>query len=199
MAIDIRVVKSRIRDEMKEYRRCLSPEEKAAMDGAIFQRLCRVRQYQAAGLVLVYVSMPIEVETREIIRHAWSQGKRVAVPYCVEGTREMEFYEIKSFDQLEKRTFGVEEPRPQDCPRLEEFPVSSVCVVPALAYDTAGYRMGYGGGYYDRFLSHYRGTKVGIVYCRCVSRRLIHGRYDVPVDLLVTEKYIRGTSPRKKH
>ena len=184
---DIREIKRRLREELKQWRAALPADEKQRMDAEIARRLIQSKQFQQADAVLIYVATPLEVETRPIIKAAWEAGKRVAVPYCIDGTREMMFYEIVDFSQLERRTFGVMEPVPQRCALMEDFS-DSICVVPALAYDLEGYRLGYGAGYYDRFLSRYPGPKIGIVYSGCVKGRLTHGRYDLPVDMLITEE-----------
>ncbi len=70
--------------------------------------------------------------------------------------------------------------------------------MPALAYDRAGYRLGYGAGYYDRFLSNYPGTKVGIIYAQNLRKRLWSGRYDIPVDLILTERRLYARYPHRK-
>ncbi len=198
---DIREVKRGLREEMKQWRATLPPEQKQRMDAAIARRLTQTRQYKRAKTVLLYASTPIEVETRTIIEAAWADEKQVAVPYCIDGTRQMSFYLITNFSQLAMRTFGVLEPRPECCALLESFE-NSICVVPALAYDLAGYRLGYGAGYYDRFLSRYPGFRVGIVYSGCVKNRLPHSRYDLPVQLLVTENRLlpvrRGLGARPR-
>ena len=98
----------------------------------------------------------------------------------------MEFHLISSLQELTKGAYGVMEPNPVSCPVLHEYS-GSLCVVPALAYDKAGYRLGYGGGYYDRFLSRYTGVTAGIVYQCFLRERLIHGRYDRPVEFVFTE------------
>ena len=187
--IDLREYKGVLRQEAKAYRRSLSAEVKEKKDSAILRRLLSLRQYQQASLVLTYVSTPIEVDTHQLIRQAFADGKRVGVPRCIDGTRLMEFYEIGSMEDLEKRTFGVLEPIPERCQLLTDFS-KSICVVPALLYDLSGYRIGYGGGYYDRFLAQYPGYKVGITYVKCIRRKVLHGRYDVPVSALVTERYV---------
>ena len=105
--IDLREYKGALRRESKAYRQSLPAEAKAKKDSAILRRLLALRQYQQASLVLTYVSTAIEVDTRELIRQALADGKRVGVPRCIDGTRLMEFYEIGSLDDLEKRTFGV--------------------------------------------------------------------------------------------
>lgn len=186
--IDIRPLKKRLRDEIKAWRQSLSPQDKAIADQKIMQRLCATKEYRECSMLLVYVSMPSEVDTRALIAHALSQGKIVAAPRCVPGTRKMQFYRIQNLEEdLESQTFGVLEPIPQRCEQIQDF-TGSICIVPALAYDMQGHRLGYGGGYYDRFLSGYPFPKIGLVYARHLRRRLWHGRYDVPVDLVVTNK-----------
>lgn len=165
-------------------------EQKEKKDSAIRKKVQSLRQYQRCQTLLTFVSSPIEVDTRILIEEALAQGKQVAVPYCIEGTHEMEFYLIRSLEELSPRTFGVLEP---DADRCEKFTreKNSICLVPGLAFDFQGFRLGYGKGYYDRFLSGYTGTKIGIVYEECMRTRLPHGYFDVPVDLLITEKRIK--------
>lgn len=194
---DIRLYKQELRNATKAARRALEPQVKAAMDTAIADRVRGLYQYRRATLLLCYVSTAIEVDTRGLIENALADGKQVAVPRCVDDTRQMEFYFIRSFDDLEKRTFGVLEPKVPGCRRVVSFE-GSVCIVPALLYDFKGYRLGYGAGYYDRFLSGYKGYKVGVAYQSCVRPSLQHGRFDVPVDMLVTEDYLRVTDRGKK-
>lgn len=184
--VDIRPLKQQYRQEVKEWRSSISPDRKRELDERILSRLLGLREYTSCNTILTYVSKPIEVDTAGLIMRAWEDGKQVAVPRCVSGSRSMEFYYVTSFDDLAPQTFGVLEPIP-GCRRLDRYQ-GSVCLVPALAYDRSGYRLGYGSGYYDRFLSGYDGLKIGVVYSENLNRRLWHGRYDIPVDLIVTEK-----------
>ena len=105
--VDIRAYKNSLRDKAKAMRRGMDPEEKAQMDRQITDRICSLYQYREAQTLLCYVSKPIEVDTIPLIQRALADGKQVACPRCVEGTRQMEFYRIHSLDDLEKRTFGV--------------------------------------------------------------------------------------------
>lgn len=193
--IDIRPLKAKMRNEIKARRRAVPQEEKERADRKILDRLVRLREYAACDTVITYVSLPIEVDTLVLIARALSDGKRVAVPRCVEGSREMEFYLITSMDQLEPQTFGVLEPVKERCEQLDDCG-NSICVVPALAYDYMGYRLGYGAGYYDRFLSGYKGVMIGVVYSRDIRRRLWRGRYDVPVNLIVSERRVHSCSAK---
>ncbi|MFA5658599.1 MAG: 5-formyltetrahydrofolate cyclo-ligase, partial [Oscillospiraceae bacterium] len=118
-------------------------------------------------------------------------GKKVAVPKCIDGTRLMDFYLINGIENLEAATFGVLEPITRQCVKAEKFD-NSICIVPGLAFDLDGFRLGYGKGHYDRFLSTYDGKTIGISYCCCVTDRLPKGRYDKNVNLLITEKYVRS-------
>lgn len=188
--VDLRPIKQNMREQVKQRRLSIPDEKKAKADQRIAQRLKRLREYQACSLVLTYVSKPIEVDTHGFIRFALEDGKCLAAPCCMRDSR-MQFYSFTDMAQLEKRTFGVLEPDIQRCGLvLPEHMDGSICIVPALMYDLSGFRLGYGGGYYDRFLATYGGLKVGIIYEKDLRRRLWHGRYDVPVDLIVTEKRI---------
>lgn len=195
--IDIRPLKQRMRKEIKDWRRSMSAEAKAAYDEKILEKLLSMREYQTCKTVLTYVSLPIEVDTLSLITRALADGKRVAVPRCVDDSRLMEFYYIESLDQLAIRTFGVLEPVIERCELVQDFG-DSICIVPALAYDKAGYRLGYGAGYYDRFLSGYPGAKIGVVYAQNLRKRLWSGRYDVPVDLIITEKRLWNSAAVQK-
>lgn len=192
---DIRPIKTELREKYRRLRQEMTPEIKEQKDEAIAQQVYRLWQYAEHDTLLVYVSTPIEVDTHRIIRHALKDGKTVAVPRCVLGTREMNFYRITSLDELESGTFGVLEPPPIEGNLLPPD-TDGLCIVPAFSYDWNGYRLGYGKGYYDRFLSRFRGQIVGICYSDCVQKTLPHGRYDRPVELLVTDKYLRRTVRR---
>ncbi len=183
---DIRCYKQDLRNRHKEQRREMSPEQKEACDTEILRRLRALWHFSSADVLLTYVSTPLEIDTRRIIELTLSEGRRVAVPYCIDGTREMRFYCIRSFNELNRRTFGVLEPNPERCEELSEFK-SSVCLVPGLAFDREGYRLGYGKGYYDRFLSRYDGVMLGLCYASGITRRLHRGRYDIPCDFVITD------------
>ena len=190
---DIRPIKATLREQYKTLRREMPPEIKAQRDRQIAGRVAALWQYKRCRQLLTYVSTPIEVDTLEIIRQALADGKRVAVPRCVPGTRDMEFYWINGVEELEPGTFGVLEPRPDPKRKVTDFS-NGLCLVPALCYDWRGYRLGYGKGYYDRFLAGFGGHMIGVCYSDCIRRKLPHGRFDRPVELLVTDRYLRRTA-----
>lgn len=187
--IDIRQYKQTIREESRARRREMDPAVRAQCDGKIAENIRRLHQYDPAGTVLVYMSTPIEVDTRQIIKNAWEDGKKVAVPRCIPETRLMEFHYITSFDDLSPGTFGVLEPK-EDLPIVTDF-TACLMIVPAMQFDINGYRLGYGKGYYDRYMSRFTGISAGICYSDELRRHMYHGKYDRSVDIIVTDKFIR--------
>ena len=128
-------------------------EEKERASGAIFEKFVSVPEYINADWLFIYVSMKNEVSTTDIINRAIADGKKIAVPVSLKN-RDMFFAEIKSFDNLVKNRLGVYEPV---CGRdAEKMPTkNTVLVVPGVAFDENGGRMGYGGGYYDTYIEKY--------------------------------------------
>jgi len=199
---DIRIYKNNLRLKYKKIRKDMPEKVKNSYDKSIFNKLISTKMYQECNTVLTFVSTEIEVDTLELINYSLKIGKQVAVPKCIDGTRNMEFYLIKSLNDLEVATFSVLEPIISKCEKLENFD-NSICIIPGLAFDINGFRLGYGKGYYDRFLSNYNnGVNIGICYCSCTLNSLIKGRYDKKVDYLITEKYIKrvrgGTYGKQK-
>lgn len=136
----------------------MNSEVRAPLDESIFKQL--VPLVEEADAVLMYVSTEIEVDTRRLIRYCFDKAIRVGVP--VSGDSELEFYEIRSFSELEDGRYGILEP----VYRAEPIVVSdkTLCIVPALCADGNGLRLGYGKGYYDRFLSSFPGRSVVVCY-----------------------------------
>lgn len=192
IGFDIREHKTELRNKYKQIRREMPANVKMQRDEKIFSRLIELDAYKSSQTVLTYVSTEIEVDTIKFIKHALNDGKTVAVPRCVPNTRDMVFYIIKSLRDLERGSFSVLEPITKQCKKLTDFD-GAFCIVPALVYDRYGYRLGYGKGYYDRFLSAHKNMfRVGIGYCCCTVTELVHGRFDVAVDTLITEKYVKN-------
>ena len=187
---NIKEVKNNLRLRYRQFRERMDPAHKITLDSTMQSRLLALPEYAGADTLFTYVSKPIEVDTLALITAALANRKEVAVPLCVPGTYDMEFYYITSTADLEKGSFGVLEPVPARCRRVPPEK-TGLCIVPGLSFDAQGYRLGYGKGYYDRFLAGFKGVTVGICYAGCVQWNLPHGYYDKPVDVLITEKYIR--------
>ena len=151
-------VKRELRKQLIARRKAMSEAEKIQADESIF---AQIKPFlEKASAVLTYVSTEIEVDTRRIMEFCFERGIPVAVP--VSGDTELSFYEIRSFSELSEGRFGILEP----ANRSETFSADSdaLCIVPALCADGNGARLGYGRGYYDRFLSRFNGKSIILCY-----------------------------------
>lgn len=186
---DIHEEKAALRSKCKLLRSQFTEEEKKSLDMRIFNRLTNLWRYRDCETLLTYVSAGIEVDTRALIEDALKRSKKVAVPRCIPGLHEMEFYYITSFDDLQQGAYGIPEPIKSKCEKLVDMS-KGLCIIPALTFDEQGYRLGFGKGYYDRFLSRFKGDTVGICYECCITDRLPRGRFDRCADVVVTEKRV---------
>ncbi|HDI12518.1 MAG TPA: 5-formyltetrahydrofolate cyclo-ligase [Hadesarchaea archaeon] len=187
--------KTAIREKYKSLRKRLSREEVLAKSRRIKKLLFELPEFDQAKTVAFYVAKreSHEVETEEMIKETLKLGKRVLVP-VVDGAKIL-FSDLRDYDsELAPGTFGVPEPKP-----LFRRPVpvseSDLIVVPGVAFDCRGYRLGYGGGYYDRLLREASLTRpslssVGLGYELQIVEKLPVTAEDVPVDILVTEKRV---------
>jgi len=187
--IDIRKYKQELRLNCRAKRQALSPEEKSTLDRLVAENVRRLKEYRPAKTLLIYMSTPIEVDTVQIIKNAWADGKRVAVPRCIPDSRDMEFHYIDSLDCLAPGTFSVLEPTPS-LPVVDDF-TGCLMIVPGMQFDMKGYRIGYGKGYYDRYMVRFSGISAGICYSDELRPFMYHGRYDRSVDIVVTDKRIK--------
>lgn len=185
--ITVKELKRAIRASALATRRALTPEHVAHKSDAILQRLRSLSEFESARTILTYVSSKDnEVDTMPLIRGALEKNKPVAVPVAVPSTREMVWSELKSLDELEPSTFDILEPREQ-CLRPVQPAETDVAIVPGIAFDTACHRIGYGGGYYDRFLAAFRGKRIALAYEVQIYDSIPAEPHDLPVDIIVTE------------
>ena len=185
---EIKEKKKQIRDEVKAGRLKITGDEKSALDGAILRRFLSLASYRYSQTLLLYAPLSGEIDVMPLAKAAWESGRRVAFPRCRPEDNAMTFYFVSSPDELSPAHFGIREPSPDAEPYDPESPDLTVCVIPALAFDRDGFRVGYGGGFYDRFLNDFRGAKVGLVYERFLIPRAPRGRFDTAADAIVTEK-----------
>ena len=176
--------KNVLRREIVAFRRNMEESVRKDIDERIYNILIELDIVKKCSTFLVYASSPVETDTRRFIDHLFAVGKKVAVPKCV--GKNMHFLIIDSFDMLVKSIHGVDEP--ENGAPVTRFD-DTVCIVPALRYDRNGYRLGWGGGFDDRFLAGYSGISVGICYeenCGDVPK----DKYDIPVNIVITENGI---------
>lgn len=172
------------RAELKKMRESLADKE--LLSGKITDIFLSSELYTKADTLLLYYSMGSEVSTKEIFKAALNDGKRVAFPVCTDSNGFMEFYYVRDEADLEEGMYGIKEPR-KECEEYS-FKDGGICVVPGLSFDSEGYRIGYGKGYYDRFLSRFTGTSVGLCYEALLSEGLPRDFYDKNVNCLITDK-----------
>lgn len=179
--------KAQLRKRFLQYRTSLSPREKAESDARITAQVLSSDAYLSAQTVLCYVSLPQEIDTTCILANALMCGKRIAVPRC-RGNGQMDFFVISSPDDLLSGMHGIPEPK-ETCSLCTPQP-DDLCIVPCLAADARGFRLGYGGGYYDRYLAQHPVRTIGLCHAASVTQTLPTDSFDIPLQKIVTEKEV---------
>lgn len=190
-----RTLKNDLRAQYKQLRSDMSDEERSRRDERICNTVISLASYRFADTVLMYAPTAKEIDVTPIAKHALASGKRIAYPLCNVEEHTMVFKAVTSTDQLINGSYSIPEP-PEDAETLTDLS-SSICLVPGLVFDREGYRVGYGKGYYDRFLSTYKQTKLGIVYADFILDTVPRGKYDRRVDILITERGIKLATDKK--
>lgn len=187
--IEIREEKNAVRKKYKAIRASTTPEKKAALDESIRRKFTSLASYRFAETILFYAPLGEEIDIMPCAELALSQGKKVAFPRCNTENSTMTYHYVTDLSQLSVDSYGIREPSP-DAPCFDprKNKRSCLCIVPALVYDREGYRLGYGRGYYDRFLGDFTGTTIGPIYRSFIIDRVPRGRFDASVDVLITEK-----------
>ena len=176
-------MKAELRKQVLQEMKAISQEQKQAMDQALTDQFLKHPFYQEAKVIATYLSFPHEFQTQELIEQAQKDGKKVLIPKTYPKGR-MDFV-VYNPQQLAKTSFGLLEPQGD----LEVVDASQIDLihVPGLAFTTEGYRIGYGGGYYDRYLEHFPGHTLSTVY-PCQIQDFISEKHDIPVqEVLIDE------------
>lgn len=141
-------------------------------------------EFIGAEVVFCYVSAHGEVGTKELIKELLRE-KKVVVPYCTDKEGNMICVRINSLSDLKEGSFGIQEPE-----NPIEFPKENIdfAIVPAIAFDKEGYRLGYGKGYYDKFLKDINPYKLGVCQKEFFRELLPHDEYDVKMDSVLIIK-----------
>lgn len=186
---NIRQRKNELRAVYRRLRTNCPKDVKRELDRKLTEKFLSLDEYKKCRTLFAFVSTPIEVDTSKIIETALKDGKRLAVPKCIDKMGLMDFYFIDSTDCLKKGSFSIMEPDEEICEKVTDFS-DGLCLVPGLCFDYQGYRLGFGKGYYDRFLEKFGGISVGICYSRCIEKELPKAIFDKNADILVTDKFI---------
>ena len=177
------VSKKEARERARSYRQGLRPGPKNQMDTAIARGFFEGAGGDERGAALYY-SLPQEVDTRRIMRRRLAEGKRVYLPQTSPAGK-MRMVRFEGSRQLAKGPYGILEPTGST---VLDKRMALPILVPGLAFDRRGHRVGYGGGYYDRYLKNYPGLKVGLCYEACLLDEIEVDPWDQPVDILLTER-----------
>lgn len=174
--------KGMIRQEVlaKLNRLAKDPVEKMSLEKALQQKLFTSQLWQEAKVIGVTLSTFIELNTSPILTQAWREGKEVAVPKVV-GKGEMVFIKINSGTKFEESSFGIKEPIINDIIKKEAM---DLIIVPGVAFRLDGYRVGFGGGFYDRYLTNYHGQTCSLVLPAQLGYEWEATAYDIPVGKL---------------
>ena len=176
-------MKAELRKQVLQEMKAISQEQKQFIDQTLIERLLHHPFYQEAKVIATYLSFPHEFQTQGLIEQALKDGKRVLIPKTYPKGR-MDFV-VYDPQQLVKTSFGLLEPQGN----LEVVDASQIDLihVPGLAFTMEGYRIGYGGGYYDRYLKHFPGHTLSTVY-PCQIRDFSPENHDIPVqEVLIDE------------
>ena len=176
--------KSVLREQLKREIAALPDEYISASDNGLFARVTSLREFSAARNILVYCSVEKEPDTRKIAKTALSMGKTVAFPLCYRGGF-MQARVVSSLNELQPAMLGI--PAPNDTAPIIDPEELELIIVPALAYDRNGYRLGYGGGYYDRYLCGAAAFTIGLARDRLMKDELPREPHDIAVKRIVTE------------
>ena len=180
--------KEGIRRAAMQFRRSLSDAEKCALDRAICRHLIGMQAFAEADTVLLYASLPDEIQLGLCADTALHWGKRLAYPRCADTGRNMTFHCIDDPRSLVRGKYGIPMP-PDHCPAIAPNELThALCIIPALACDRDGNRIGYGGGYYDRFLSTFNGFSAGLCLSAFISEKLPRDGFDIAVNAVITEE-----------
>jgi 5-formyltetrahydrofolate cyclo-ligase len=188
----IHQLKHKLRKEVLDARIALPPHVVAEKSARIIQTLLKLDEYRYASTIMTYLDFRNEVQTGELVKRAMADGKRVAVPLTDPASGMLTPSSLSFYpDELEPGAWGILEPKPR-CVRPLDPSELDLIVVPGVAFDRRGNRLGYGGGFYDRFLlrtgpeAFYVAPAYEMQLCDSVPR----SSQDVRMHCLITEERI---------
>jgi len=178
--------KKEIRSIMIEKLKKISIEERETKSKIISEKLILTNVWKKASIIATTMSMEHEVNSFYLIQAAWNEGKTIVVPKCIHKTKEMKFYKITSFSDLEKGYFGILEPLIDRCEKIVKDDIDLI-IVPGVAYTKEGNRIGYGGGYFDRYLEDYQKDILSLAFQCQMTDKLPYEQHDIHIPLIITD------------
>jgi 5-formyltetrahydrofolate cyclo-ligase len=180
------VMKTELRKAILMELNHMTLKERTEKSLVLAQQLYKQAEWKKAKTIAITISMGHEPDTHSIIKHAWQMGKKVAVPKCTPKTRDMEFRYITSFKQLETIYMELQEPIPAETVLATPDEIE-LMLIPGVAFTREGARIGYGGGYYDRYLSKYKGRTVALAFAEQIISSIPMDMHDQYVQKVITE------------
>jgi 5-formyltetrahydrofolate cyclo-ligase len=185
------MTKAELRAEARRRLRALSVDAKASAQAEIGRRVWEVPEVAAARTLLLFADLPEEVSTDAIAAEALRRGVTVVYPRTFPETRGMTLHRVASLDHLRTGSYGIREPEVERCPEVAEASIDAA-LVPGLAWDRRGSRLGRGAGYYDRLFGNaaWRGFRCGIFFALQEVESIPTEPWDLPLDAVVTEREV---------
>ncbi|MDD2446281.1 MAG: 5-formyltetrahydrofolate cyclo-ligase [Tissierellia bacterium] len=176
-----------LRKKILEERANFSKEVNISLSKDIVMKLMNTEQYRNANTIMCFISFGSEINTHEFIKKAIKDGKRLTVPVTFHEPKEMKPSQLLSFDELEPGYYGILTPKKEFIRYIDPKEIDLI-IVPGAAFDRQGYRVGFGGGYYDRFLADLNCMKISIAFGLQIVDKVPREGHDLPVDMIITEK-----------
>lgn len=178
--------KTEARAYFSALRNSISVGERKAKSEAVTATITAMPEFKNCDAIFLYSPIKSEVDVLSLFDIAISCGKRVAFPISIKESSTLDFRFVQSYDELLLGAYNIYEPTANA--EKAEFTKNSICIVPALAFDKNGNRLGYGKGFYDRFLNNFSGLSIGVTFSELLSDNLPADIHDVPVNTITTDK-----------
>lgn len=183
--------KSQIREKILKIRNNMPAQEVKDKSSQIIKQVIKTAEYEEADNILLYADYKNEVMTRELFEHAIMHKKKVYFPKCMDDNN-MEFYQVVSINQLLEGYKGIYEPEKNEVYRFLLNPKEdTLAIIPGVAFDMNGYRVGYGKGFYDKYLWNKRQlTFMALAYSNQIVEDIPRDEHDIRMDKIVTEEMV---------
>ncbi|MDR7856559.1 5-formyltetrahydrofolate cyclo-ligase [Tissierella sp.] len=180
-----------LRKEILQKRAKITKEDNDKYSNIIANTLYEMSPYKEANTIMCFISFANEINTTELIETSIKHGKTVVIPITIPETKELKVSQILDFSELEKGYYNILTPKEEFIRYVDPSTIDLV-LVPGVVFAENGYRIGYGGGYYDRFLSKLDESvaKIAIGFDLQVVDEVPTESFDIPVDMIITEKRI---------
>lgn len=188
-------MKQQLRKDMLTYLKSLNINKKQEIENKMFENFFEQSFWKEAKIVGITYATSLEWNTEIIIQRGWDENKKMVLPVCSRKNRTMNFYQINNFNELERGYANILEPSDYSNKVIMNEWID-LLIVPGLVFNVKGYRIGYGGGFYDRYLSEpfHTTTTVSLAAEEQLKESLPIDSYDIPVDYIITENRCIQTS-----